>query len=187
MTNQKKALIILGILAVIFILFIVTGIFMDRDERPKPDKETAMTYGDNKPLSTLFAKPISIFTPVLSTGALHFKPTFKHPNRFTIDSDSDNAFRSLKLSLENISGKTDWPVQCSFTYKNDKSSIEELRDQSDILRSSESTTIAVTKEGGDLDLTPFNGCRVLMEYRGKTVYICEKSKTGKFTVNPMFR
>jgi len=186
MTNQKKAMIILAVLAVIFILFIVTGVFMDKDERPRPDKETASTY-ENSPWSKLLAKPISLFTPALSTGALHFKSISSGSAIFAIDLDNDKPFRSLKLSLENISGQSNGLLQCSFTYSNLESPIERLRIQEDNLVNDKNTTIVILKEGGEFILTPFNGCRVMMDRKGKPVYICEKSKNGTLTINPMFR
>lgn len=186
MTNQKKAMIILAVLAVIFIFFIVTGVFMDKEERPKPDKETASTY-ENSPWSKRLAKPISLFTPALSTGALHFKSISEGSATFAIDPDKDKPFRSLKLSLENIPGKSIWPLQCSLTYSNLESSIEDLRIQEDNLENDKNTTIVVLKEGGEFILTPVNGCRVMMDRKGKSVYICEKYKSGKLTINPMFR
>jgi hypothetical protein len=186
MTNQKKAIIILGVLAVIFILFIVTGVFMNKESRPMPGKETASTY-ENSPWSKRLAKPISLFTPALSTGDLHFKSISSGSAMFTIDPDEDKPFRSLKLSLENISGKSNGYLQCSFTYSNIASSIEDLRIQEDTLSNDKKTTIVVLKEGGGFMLKPLNGCRVMMDRQGKSVYICEKSNSGTLTINPMFR
>lgn len=186
MTRQKKALIVLGILALVFILFLVSGVVMDRDGRPKPDKAVASDYRYN-PWARRLKRPISMFTPSLATRSLHFRPTFDKPNLFAIDGDENKAFRTLKLSLESVSGKRTGVLRCDFSYRNDATAIEDLKDQSDTLRAGETTSIAVLKEGGALSLNPSSGCRVLMHLRGGTQNICERSVEGVLSVNPQFR
>lgn len=189
MTPQKKALIVLAVLALIFILSMGVGVYMDRGERPGPDKETAKTYRSD-PWATRLAVPISMFTPFLSAEALHYDPVPDDPGRFTIDSDTDQAFRSLTLIIESLSGKNNGTLQCACIYKNGASALEALKEQSDILsnRNSENTTtLVVLKEGGSLSLGLSRGCRVLMETKGDPLMICEKSQAGQLTVNPDFR
>jgi hypothetical protein len=186
MTQQKKALIVLGVLALVFILFLVSGVVMDRGDRPKPEKAVASDYRYN-PWAKRLKKPISMFTPALTTGSLHFRPAFGEPNLFAIDGDEAKAFRTLKLSLESVSGQHAGVLRCDFSYRNDATAIEDLKDQSDTLRAGETSTIAVLKEGGSLSLNPSSGCRVLMHLRGGTTDICERSAGGVLSVNPLFR
>ena len=181
MSQQKKTLIVLGILALVVILFIVSGVIVDREDRPEADTATAEKIG-NTPWKDVLEKPAGWFTPAVPIRSIHHRPVQDFPGRFVIDSDKDQAFRALTLGLERISGPSAVPLSCKVVFRNGTSAVEELREQEDTLEEGTFTTLVVLKDGGELEVEPPPGSRVLLKIQGRHRVLCEKSKGGRFSV-----
>ncbi len=181
MSPQKKALIVLGILALVVILFFVSGMLVGREDRPHADTATAEKIG-NTPWKDYLEKPAGWFTPAVAVRSIHHRPALGQPGRFVVDSDKDHAFRALTLGLERISGPSAVPLSCKVTFRNDASAVEELREQEDTLNEGTFTTLVALKDGGELVVEPPHGSRVLLKIQGRHRVLCEKSKGGGFSV-----
>lgn len=181
MSQQKKALIVLGVLVLVFIVFFVSGMILDRGDRPEADTATAEKLG-NPRWKDLLEKPAGWFTPAVAVRSIHHRPAQEQPGLFVIDSDNDHAFRALTLGLERISGPSTVPLFCKVTFRNGAPAVEKLREQEDTLNEGKFITLVALKDGGELVVEPPPGSRILLKIKGRNRVLCEKSTEGGFSV-----
>ncbi|MFW6052990.1 MAG: hypothetical protein ACOC8I_03675 [Desulfosalsimonas sp.] len=182
MSKQKKTIIIIGCLAVVFIFFMIFGIYPGSNSRRTINEDEAASYRDNKWAKRL-EKPISMFTPELSPNDFYSASTFQDKCKFSISSDHDTAFRSLNLSMDTLPGAAG-PAGCEVSYQVEEPAVDNLKNQSDTLEGkTNTTTIIVQKGGGNLELRLKKGTKISMKHGSSATMLCERSTNGTVSIN----
>ena len=189
MSQQKKAVIVLVVIAVFFVGFMISGVLLDRGTRPEPNDETAEKYKDSTWASVL-EKPIAMFTPSLSPESMHVLSKGPITATFAIDEDTDHSFRSLKVRVDKPEGWTK-DARATVTYKAPGSSNSHLSKQEDELIAGPDdkdccTTFAVLKGQGELSVSMKTPVRLSLVDGDNYIMICERSVSGTVKMGDKF-
>lgn len=189
MSAQKKFFILLAVLGVITVCTMGAGIYNDRAGRPSATEKDAKEKSSQYEWPGMISKVIGGLSPGIKASDISYKRLLFSEYHFLIKEKKDTSFRALKIKVTGSTDNQNGTASGKVTYLAKASPIEGLSNQQESLTfpasdaKQEEMSLTVVEKGGDLILKPNPGSRFVMVEDKEELFLCERSKNGKFNYN----
>lgn len=189
MSAQKKFFILLAVLGVVTFCTMGVGIYNERESRPSATEKEAKEQSRQYEWPGMFKKVIGGLSPGIKASDISYKKFDFSEYHFSIKGKKDTSFRALKIKVTRSKDNQNRTASGKVTYEAKESPIEALSNQEEFLNShpsdenQEAVSLTVVEKGGELRLKPNRGSRFVMVEDKEELFLCERSKTGKFNYN----
>jgi hypothetical protein len=196
LSDQKKFFILLAVLGVITVCAMGAGIYNDYSDRKNKTSATdcdAECEAEQKSSQFkwpgMISKVIGGLSPGIKASDISYEERDSSEYRFSIKEKEDTPFRALKIKVIRSTDNQNRTASGKVTYKAEESFIEELSNQEERLyfppsnTKQEAVSLTVVEKGGELILAPNRGSRFVMVEGKEELFLCERSKTDKFSHN----
>lgn len=189
MTPQKKFFILLAVLGVITVFAMGAGIYNDRESRPSATEKEAKEQSSQHEWPGMFSKVIGGLSPGIKASDISYEELDSFEYHFEIKKKEDTSFRTLKIKVTRSTDNQNGSASGKVTYEAEESPIEKLSKQKKFLNyptsdeKQEEVSLTIVEKGGKLILAPNRGSRFVMVDDKKELFLCERSRDGKFSYN----
>jgi len=193
---QKKFFILLAVLGVITVCAMGAGIYndySDRKSRPSATECDAECEAEQKSSQFkwpgMISKVIGGLSPGIKATDISYEELDSSEYHFSIKGKKDTPFRALKIKIIRSEDNQNRTASGKVTYEAKESPIEELSNQEERLNfppseaKQEAVSLTVVEKGGELILKLNSGSRLVMVEDKEELFLCERSRNGKFSYN----
>lgn len=189
LSAQKKFFILLAVLGVITVCTMGVGIYNDRESRPSATEKEAKEQSSQYEWPGMFSKVIGGLSPGIKASDISYEQLLFSEYHFSIKEKKDTPFRALKIKVTGSTDNQNGTASGKVTYLAKESTIEGLSNQEAFLNfppsdaRQEAVSLTVVEKGGKLKLKPNRGSRLVMVEDKEELFLCERSRDGKFSYN----
>nr|WP_320015360.1 hypothetical protein [uncultured Desulfobacter sp.] len=190
MSPPKKIFILLAVLGVITVCAMGAGIYNDREDRPPATEDEAKKQSSHYEWPKMFSKVIGGLSPGIKVSNIFYERLHSSEYHFSINKEKDIPFRVLKIKVTRSKDNKNGTASGNVTYEAQESPIKELSNQEAVLNfppsgeeEEEAVSLTIVEKGGKLKLKPDPGSKFVMVEGKKELFLCERSRDGKFSYN----